>query len=755
MSKVSVAGSRQVLGDVIEAVHDLNLVHLSDYDGEIEGFETGSPLPGAEDASDKLVTVRSLESILDVTEADAGPTRILEPETFEEQLEDIRVTVNETDDERSAIEKERNAVEDAIENAQPFVDLGIDLDLLGGYDTLDVAVGEGDPDAVEDALADAEAVEAYELFTGDDIVAVFAYPADEEPILEDALVGVELNRLEVPDADGDPEEYVAERKHRRQKLESRLESVEGDLRQLRLEHAGFLLAAEEQLSIEVQKKEVPLRFATTEHAFVAEGWIPAEDYEDFAETVSAAADGHVDVDELEVASYRDYANGHHESGHDNSGSGPGEAASAEGTSQAEGSEETQPAEAVADGGAPSAAGGRSAATDGGAVEFEGDDSPPVILDNPSLANPFELLVKVINRPTYWELDPTVVLLLTFPIMFGFMIGDVGYGLLYAGIGYLLLRLFDSDGWRSLGGIAIWSGFFTVVFGVLFGEIFGLHVLGEIVWAGHPPMHKGLQPKYLPFAQAWLFVTLFVALAHLTVGYLFGFLNLLSHGVRDATMEKGSWAALMLGVWMWIFSQHAAGAKPDLLFAVFNRAGAPLPAGGTVAADQVAYTLGFAGFPASIGLAGLALAAIGLAMLLLAEGGVGLLESLNVLVNVLSYTRIAAVLLAKAGMAFVVNLLFFGAYQTPDGAFHFFGLGAIHLEHGTMMFPGLIHMGALGWLGGIVVLVLGHLLVLALGITSAGLQAVRLEYVEFFGKFYEGGGANYEPFGYQREYTTED
>jgi V/A-type H+-transporting ATPase subunit I len=51
--------------------------------------------------------------------------------------------------------------------------------------------------------------------------------------------------------------------------------------------------------------------------------------------------------------------------------------------------------------------------------------------------------------------------------------------------------------------------------------------------------------------------------------------------------------------------------------------------------------------------------------------------------------------------------------------------------------------------------LGHLLVLILGVTSAGLQAVRLEYVEFFGTFYEGGGRKYEPFGYERTYTTED
>jgi V/A-type H+-transporting ATPase subunit I len=61
----------------------------------------------------------------------------------------------------------------------------------------------------------------------------------------------------------------------------------------------------------------------------------------------------------------------------------------------------------------------------------------------------------------------------------------------------------------------------------------------------------------------------------------------------------------------------------------------------------------------------------------------------------------------------------------------------------------------GIVGGILVFVVGHLVVLGLGVTSAGLQAVRLEYVEFFDKFYEGGGEPYEPFGYERTYTTED
>ncbi|MFB6094565.1 MAG: V-type ATP synthase subunit I [Halanaeroarchaeum sp.] len=718
MSKVSVTGTRAVMRDVIEAVHDLHVVDFSDYDGAIEGFASGNPLEGAESASEKLVTVRSLLSILEVSEAEAGPTRIVDEAAIEETLPEIRRAVNEFDESRSALEDELRDVEERIEAAAPLLELGIDLELLSGYEHLEVAVGVGDGEAVRAALSDRDDVEAFDVTTSEEVVAAFVYPASaDETVLDDALVGVDFEERPVPDASGDPERYVADLEKRREKIETRIERVESELEELRIEHAEFLLAAEEFLAIEVQKTEIPLQFATTEHAFVAEGWLPSAEVEALESTVVDAADGSAAVEELETAAYESYADGH---------------------THAPAADEDE----------------REAAADGG-VAFDEDDEPPVIQDNPSIAKPFEVLVEAINRPKYAEYDPTMIVLLTFPAFFGFMIGDVGYGLLYVAIGWFVFTRVDSDALQSLGGIALWSGGFTVLFGVLYGEVFGFHFISTYVWEGllglsGPPLHKGLMPHYQAYAKAWLLATLFVGLAHVTTGYALSFFEDLSHGFRDALFESGSWAMLMLGLWAWIFSRHMIAAKPDFVFQVFD---------GPASAETVAYALGFAGFPAAVGIVGLAVGAVGLGLLIFGEGVVGALESLNVLVNVLSYTRIAAVLLAKAGMAFVVNLLFFGAY-THHGQFHFLlGENPEHVAEqfgqSALMFPGLVHMNVLGVLGGIVVLVVGHAVVLALGITSAGLQAVRLEYVEFFGKFYDGGGAKYEPFGYQRTFTTED
>jgi V/A-type H+-transporting ATPase subunit I len=337
-----------------------------------------------------------------------------------------------------------------------------------------------------------------------------------------------------------------------------------------------------------------------------------------------------------------------------------------------------------------------------------------------------------------------------------MIGDLGYGLLYVGLGYWLYNSFDSDVVRSLGGVGMWAGGFTILFGILYGEIFGLHLISSYLWEGAlgmsgSPLHKGLQPKYGDFALAWLVLSLLAGILHLTIGWVLDFIENLKHGFGEAMGESGSWLLMMFGLWAWIFA-GAFGSSPPILYgseSVFN--GNPVP-------------LGFTGFPETVGLVGLGMFAVGLVLLARSEF-IEVVEFLNVMVNVLSYTRLAAVLLAKAGMAFVVNLLFFGVFVTGDGAWHF-GIGhspSQMLEQGTfhghevtsVMFEGLAHSGIAGILGGIVVLVVGHLLVLALGITSAGLQAVRLEYVEFFGKFYEGGGRSYTPFGYDRQYTTED
>jgi V/A-type H+-transporting ATPase subunit I len=741
MSKVSVTGSKSVMDDVIETLHELNLVHITDYDGSWQGFEPGDSLEGADSTSSQLVTVRAIESILEVEEEDAGATTTVDLENPDDRLESVRKEVNELDDKRDELRTRQRELEEQLDQMELFADLGIDLDLLWGYDSLTTLVGEGDPAAIENALAEADDIDEYDVFSGTDAVAVFAQ-VDGDGELDDAMVGVPFTEYEVPEKTGDPESNVADLENELEQVETELDTVENEIESLKLEHADFLLALEEDLTIEAQKYEAPLRFATTERSFIVEGWVPTRKYEAFEETLRKTVGDRVDVDELERAAYTSGGHVAHDDTHD-----------------AEHDEEH--GDAATDGGElvdDDAGASRDAesddkqvATDGGTEEgvVTVDDNPPVIQRNSKIVNPFEVLVEAVNRPKYSEFDPTITIFLTFPLFFGWMIGDMGYGLVYILIGYWTYNNFDSEAVANFGAVVAWMGIFTTIFGVLYGELFGLHLLDQMDI--EPVLHKGLVEA--AWAQTWLIVAVLIGWIHLNVGYIFNFIEELQlHGMKEAVVETGSWMLMLNGMWVFIFSTMFDGSKPAFL--VGEEA---------VLASDHAFNIGFTGFPATVGLAGLV--AFGLGILLILYGpAYEVAEFLVPVTHVLSYTRLTAVLLSKAGMALAANMLYFGAYKDDHGAFHFMHKGTPDEAHGEVVFGGLFNMGTemsvgpltMGLEGAIIglpVLLIAHIVVLAIGGTAA-LQAIRLEYVEFFEKFYEGGGKNYQPFGYERNYTTD-
>ncbi|GAA0548450.1 V-type ATP synthase subunit I [Halorubrum ejinorense] len=737
MSRVSVTGSKRVIDDVIEAAYAHHSLHVTDYDERYEGFEPGTSLDGAETVNERLVTVRSLESILDVDADDADVARSLDDDELVDELERVRERVNELNDERDELQAAIRDRQEEIERMEPFAELGIDLEYLRGYDSVEVVVGEAKPDDVEAALADADTIGAFDVFVGGDVLAIVARPTDgdAEGVVQDALVGVDIALLDVPDADATPDEYVAELEAEQADLRDELAAVESKLESVKEEAAGFLLRAEEQLTIEAEKKEAPLSFATTENAFVAEGWVPTETFPDFEAAVVDAVGDHVEVEELERASFTPDGD-HHAEPVDGAG-GAGAASADDGSAGA--SAETEDA----------------VATDGGHATH-GSDEPPVVQNNGGAAGPFELLVQAFGRPKYSEFDPTLLVFLTFPAMFGFMIGDVGYGVLYAAIGAFMYTKFDGA-FRELGSVAMWAGGFTILFGIYYGiDLFGYHAY-QLLGIHWPVEGKGLSPADLDWGLSFLVVSVVFGIVHLNVGHVLSFVSTLQqHDAKHAVYEAGSWLLILNGAWIWIFSQVFPNAKPDFLFEAVS-----ILTFGAVS---------FSGFPVAVGWAGAAAAALGLVLL-----GIGeppeLAEFLSPVVNVISYARLMAVLLAKGGMALAVNLLAFGAYidDGGDGSFHFiFSADYLAKVQETadyeLVFAGITTafdpasiglVGVVALVGGIVVALVGHLVVLLLGVTSAGIQAVRLEYVEFFGNFYEGGGRSYLPFGRDRKYTRDD
>ena len=148
----------------------------------------------------------------------------------------------------------------------------------------------------------------------------------------------------------------------------------------------------------------------------------------------------------------------------------------------------------------------------------------------------------------------------------------------------------------------------------------------------------------------------------------------------------------------------------------------------------------AGLPAVIsilnigGVAGMFFAALG-ALLIARESVLELVELPSIISHVLSYARIVAVGFSSVAIAMVINFMAIGMLIEPQlKNFSIFSIIII--------------------IAGLVVFLLGHALNTVLGIMGGGIHSVRLHYVEFFTKFYKGGGIKYIPFGMKRRFTED-
>ena len=716
MSKVSVTGAKSVMSEVIETMYELELLDITEYDGSWEGFKPGDSLPGADEVSGQLVTVRALQNALDIDEDLSSDQTV--PDDPDAQLETLKQSVNGLDDRKEELRDRRRDIQDEIQRLETFMDIGIPLDLLWGYQSLTVLVGEGNATEIKTALAEAD-IESVEIARGETTGTVAVFARADEARLRNALVGVPFTEYEIPKETGDPAEKIAQFRQERNEIEAEESRIENKRVALRAEHTDFLLTLERDLRAEAEKREVPLSFATTERSFIIEGWVPTANVEQLRDRLTADVDGRVNVSEFKKAAYTPVGN--------------------------------RPTEAIQPGpeseSETAADRNQDAVTDGGHRRIVTvEDDPPTVQKVPKIATPFETLTKAVNRPKYSEFDPTIILFLFFPVIFGFMIADIGYGLVYGVIGYAVQRRFDSTAVASIGAIMLWMSAITVVFGVLFGELFGLKV---IEWLGFESvLSKGLTKT--EWAVAWLLLAVVVGWLQMVIGYGFNFVSEYQfHGIKQAVVEAGSWLLILNGIWVFVFSRLFEGSKPTFTEAEYGIVGSNAILNGNP------IPLGFTGFPELMGWAAIGAVIIG-GLLLVVGPWYEIVEIAVPFTHVLSYTRVAAVLLSKGGLVVAVNLLYFGAYRGSSGGFKFIHSSRPDAVSGEVIFGGLSNIGTElsiatfqfgveGAVLGLPVLIAGHLIVLAVGGTAA-IQAVRLEYFEFFEKFYEGGGRKYTPFG---------
>ncbi len=683
MSRVLIVGPKDQLEPAIETLHRIQLVHLVDHRGEDDVFAIGKPLAKATAVSEDLVRLRSIASILKADEAKPG--RGAEgAEDVREKISALALQLREEDESRKKAAALLADLDRQIEGMRTFAALRLPLETYGGYESLAVLVGR-----VSDEVRGLETVtKVFELQAAEGAVAVFV-PKEAEGRTREFLARFGFAQVDVPKEEGDPKQVLARTVADQDKWTARLGEIEERIAKMRDRYVGFLRATEERLEVEIEKAEAPLRFAVSEHSFVVDGWVPSARIERM--TVALRQLPGVLVESAEVE-------------------------------EAHGKEASDVA------------------------------PPPVLLRNRGPARRFEFLTKLYSTPRHDELDPTSFLFILFPVFFGLMIGDAGYGLVMILLGFVMAaKLRDSPDFADLMRVVLYGGVFAYIFGmVLYGEIFGIpfhpppSAPGEISWSAilrydipfQPPIHKLEDVGVIDL----LLISVVASSLHLGLGYVVGFVNDAKHNRRHAIAKIG-WLLILVG-FLSFFA--VLGRTPEWCEAQ------PFNPGCQIAEHRVVNRLFFDQPPlAWIPAAGLTLGGmtipfamvggiLGGVVLLIVGEPMGVLEIISLLSNMISYTRLAGVAVAKGAVALAFNTMFLPLVINEE-AFHATGM----VEWNTSI-PFIIL--------GFVLLFLAHAMVLVLGAMSAGVQAIRLNYVEFFLKFYKGGGTLFSPFGARKTKT---
>lgn len=322
--------------------------------------------------------------------------------------------------------------------------------------------------------------------------------------------------------------------------------------------------------------------------------------------------------------------------------------------------------------------------------------PPTKLRNPKLFKPFELFIQMYGLPAYEEADPTILLALTYSFLFGFMFGDVGQGLCLCLGGFLLYRFKK----MNLAAIISCCGFFSAIFGVLYGSVFGFENLIEPLW-----LHPKSAITTLPFIGN--LNTVFVVAIALGMGIIILAMILnITISIRNHDPEKAFFDTN--GVAGLVF--YGAAVVTIVLFMT----GHTLPG-----------------------------AAVLMIMFLLPLLVIFMKEPLTALVE-----KKAEIMPKAKGMFFVQG--FFELFEVLLSYFSntlsFVRVGAFAVSHAAMMEVVLMLAGAEAGSPNWLVVILGNLFVCGMEGLIVGIQVLRLEYYELFSRFYSGSGRAFRPYG---------
>lgn len=321
-----------------------------------------------------------------------------------------------------------------------------------------------------------------------------------------------------------------------------------------------------------------------------------------------------------------------------------------------------------------------------------NDTPPTLLSNPKQAGAFQFLVEFLSTTNYREIDPSLILAFTIPLMYALIFGDAGYAALSFLLAFAMVK--KSKQGSLLGQIAtIWmiSAIPAFFMGIIFDEFFGFthgHLLSLFGFA-HMQFYEGLYR--VSSINTLMLICIAVGMLHLGLGFLLGAINEWGHSKKHA-IAKLCWLGVELSGFFLV-----AGGMFNAYPAFF------LPAAG--------------------------LFALSVAGMMITEGPIAAIEIPSLASNIMSYIRIAAVGVGGVILAEAINELLLPKLElTPVGIIIFLVTLAIYLSV--------------------------HIISCVIAMFESFIHGARLNVVEFFGKFYKGNGIRFAPFSALRRYSQE-
>ena len=340
-----------------------------------------------------------------------------------------------------------------------------------------------------------------------------------------------------------------------------------------------------------------------------------------------------------------------------------------------------------------------------------DEDVPVKLKNNAFAAPVEGVLESYSMPGRKEMDPSTLMAVFYYFLFGMMLSDAGYGLIMViGCGIALAKFKNmEESLRKFLKMFLYCGISTVFWGAMFGSFFGdaVTVIGKTFFNVDIAI-PALWFTPLNEPMRLLLFSFLIGVIHLFAGLGAQFYQLARQGLwKDAIFDVVFWYMLVGGGILYLLSMQ-------------------------MFADMV--SLGFT-LPAAVGTAGAIAAGIGAVGIVLTAGResrspfkrllkglYGLYGVSSYLSDILSYSRLLALGLATGVIASVFNQMGAMLGNSPAGV-------------AVFVFAFLV----------------GHTLNLGINVLGAYVHTNRLQFVEFFGKFFEGGSRKFNPFSAKTKY----